>query len=618
VLAPAASAAPGDPAELIYAQNRETGDVSAIRGDRPTVGTKLTLSGPRITKLTGASPDGTRVAGLTAAGEFVTVGADGSNPVVFTPGANAIYTNGTYSGDGSRVLLTSTIRNTTDSQIVSVPADKSAGPTPVFPEQAHCDREITASGSNTYVFERGRLWAGACHRDRALALYDSSTGKTEFVTALDTNNVAQPLFGVFPSLSPDGRWLAYYEPEPYYGGGLLKVLDMTTKRFKPLSEWGGSTITTPRWALDSSMFHVDVNGNPTTFDVLTDKFDLLGTGHFGAAVPAGTVEPSVGVRVWGNDAIGTGVATSRFKFDAAATATGERKARVAVLTRSDAFYDGLAGSGLAGAKNGPMLLTPKSGLAPAVSTELKRVLTKGSTVYVLGGTGALSVNVENQVRALGFVPKRLAGAAVADTGVAIAREVTKTPSRVFVATAKQYYDALAGGAAAGSLANSTVVFTWGETLPAATRAYLQGLGVGVRVDAVGGPASRALKAAGVRTSGSLVGSDAADTARVLAAQTFVQPRNVALVTQETWQDALTGGALIAGRGPVLLTSKRLLSKATSTYLKTTSETVDRVVIVGGPLAIPQNQAVAATALTGPMGVYDMVESLNGRVPVSLS
>jgi len=612
VAAPVVQAAPIAAVDFVYAQDRNTGDVVAIPGDRPTV--PVTFSGPRITRLVGAGRSGSSIHGLTAAGEFVSQRIGGSPLDVYSPPAGSEYTDAARLGSDGWAL-TSKTRNSSQSQIVTV-SPSSPNPRPLFLGGGHCDRGINEWGFKGYLFERGRLVDGVCQEERAIVAYLTSTRTVEPVMALDADGVEQPLSGRLPSLSPDGRWLAYYEVDSQ-GRGVLKVLDMVTKRHKSLPSVDGATMSTPRWAPDSSMFHFDVDADAMTLDISTGEVAAFGDGRFVAAVPVGKVEPTVGVRVWGNDAIGTAIATSRFKFDAAATAVDDRKANVAVLTRSDAYYDGLAGSGLAGATRGPMLMTPKSGLTSGVSSELVRVLAKGSTVYVLGGTGALSVNVENQVRALGFVPKRLAGADIAGTGVAIATAVTTRPDMVLVVSADQYYDALAAGALAGRLKqDTTVVFTWGGRLPDATLTYLRSLGLGGEgspptVLAIGGPAARAMQNVYEPTR-TIVGTDAADTARMIARSS--PGSSVALVSQDSWQDGLAGGALIAGEGGLLLTSKNGLPKATSDHLATIAPS-KRVVIVGGTLAVPQAQAEAATARAGLANLYYMVDSPNGNVKV---
>jgi hypothetical protein len=89
------------------------------------------------------------------------------------------------------------------------------------------------------------------------------------------------------------------------------------------------------------------------------------------------------------------------------------------------------------------------------------------------------------------------------------------------------------------------------------------------------------------------------------------------VTLETWQDALTGGALVSGHGPLLLTARAGLPRATTDYLTSTAASVDRVVPVGGPLAVDRAQEETAVRLTGPYGFHDLVDSPNGDVKVPL-
>lgn len=109
-------------------------------------------------------------------------------------------------------------------------------------------------------------------------------------------------------------------------------------------------------------------------------------------------------------------------------------ARYAMLAREDAFADALAGSALAGA--GPMLLTAREALDGAVAQELKRILEPGATVFLLGGTGALSDAVRDAVSDLGFVSERLAGPTRVETSVAIADEVRRQHPGDVVALAR--------------------------------------------------------------------------------------------------------------------------------------------------------------------------------------
>ncbi|WP_406285485.1 cell wall-binding repeat-containing protein [Embleya sp. NBC_00896] len=614
-------AAPGDPVELVYTSGWVSGGFGLLRADGG--GGRSPVAETGLNTLDAVSKDGKRLAGRSSAANdfrYRTVDADGTRAAhIVVPRGHG--QDSAFSPDGSTLYLSGDVvgdHTGTQSQLLTAPADRDATAQPLLPAQTiSCDRFLSTS-TGRYAFSRKAPIGDRCGGASSVMLYTPGTGAVETAVELNDAGVEVPVEGVFPSISPDGTRLVYMRMLPGGERAELRVLDLATKRSKAVYE--DSNLWPARWSPDGRFLAFGVFNVSKRLDLVTGAVNLIGP-NGGEVQPIWanrTVTPSVGVRVHGANAIETGVATSRFKYDAAGTATGARKAKVAVLTRSDAFYDGLAGAGLAGAKGGPMLLTPKAGLAPAVSAELARILAPGAMVYVLGGADVVSTAVDNQVRALGFVPRRLEGDAVADTGVAIANEMTTAPKRVLVATAEEHYDALAAGAAAGSRSDTTVVFTWGETLPQATEDYLRSLDRSVtKVTAVGGPAVTALEDAGLPADLTANGTDAADTARLLATGFIDRPKAAALVNQESWQDALTGGALIAGHGPLLLTTEDGLPEATTDYLTTTAPSLDRLVIVGGQSAVGDAQAREATALTEPGAMYDFVDSPNGDVKVPL-
>ena len=156
-------------------------------------------------------------------------------------------------------------------------------------------------------------------------------------------------------------------------------------------------------------------------------------------------------RIGGSDRYATAIAASFNTFPA-------QGAAAVVLARGDLFPDALSGVPLAGVYGGPLLLTPPTILLPSVLIEIKRVLAPGGTVILMGGTGALSSNVQNDLTAAlgaGFTVKRLAGTDRFDTSLKAAAEVQARDTAVglsfgpvMVATGLNFPDALAAGAAA--------------------------------------------------------------------------------------------------------------------------------------------------------------------------
>lgn len=167
------------------------------------------------------------------------------------------------------------------------------------------------------------------------------------------------------------------------------------------------------------------------------------------------------------DLVQAAAEVSRTAFTTDATAT------MAVLARDDAFADSLAGAALAGAK-GPILYTaggPDAGLRAETAAELRRVLVPGSTVNLLGGPGAISDRVRNEVQAMGFVVRRLQGPSRVETALAIADAVSPAPQRVILARADQWADAVTGGAYAAA-AGVPLLLTQSDSLHPAVAAWL--------------------------------------------------------------------------------------------------------------------------------------------------
>lgn len=122
-----------------------------------------------------------------------------------------------------------------------------------------------------------------------------------------------------------------------------------------------------------------------------------------------------------------------------------------VIARNDIAADALAASPFAVQKGAAVLLTQTASLNPVTERELKRLDPK--RVYIAGETGAVSRGVENAVKRMGFEVTRLGGKDRYETANKIAQAGWgKTGAdSVFIATGRDFPDALSAGAAAGSI-----------------------------------------------------------------------------------------------------------------------------------------------------------------------
>lgn len=291
-------------------------------------------------------------------------------------------------------------------------------------------------------------------------------------------------------------------------------------------------------------------------------------------------------RVAGGDRIATAAALAR-------TAFAGRPVPTALVVRADAYPDALSAAALAGAVDGPVLLTDTDRLPPATSAVLDE-LGVGETL-VLGGSGAVGPQVEAAL-AESHTVRRLAGrdrydtaALVAETTVARAGPV----QRVIVASGATFADALAAGPLAAS-AVEPVLLTLPDALPAATADVVRRLRP-VEVLVVGGAASIAepvladLRALGPQVR-RIAGSDRVATSIALADEALARgllDRDTTLLTRgDAFADALAAGAAGGAlRAPLILTPGPTALGAAGGWLAGRCAEATAVTALGGPAAL---------------------------------
>jgi putative cell wall-binding protein len=284
---------------------------------------------------------------------------------------------------------------------------------------------------------------------------------------------------------------------------------------------------------------------------------------------AGTVKVAVAVdqaRLGGADRYGT--ASIVFK-------DGGFSSNAVVLTSGANFPDALSAqylaSALSGANTVGILTTDPNSLPAQTRTQL--VNGTIDTVYIVGGTAAVSANVANQVAALhvGNSPIganlnviRIAGADRYATNSAadLYLGATGTTSHAFIATGANFADALAIGPVVYTTGDP-LILTDGAALTASAKATIQSLGI-TNVTIVGGTAAistaveTALTNLGVTIDARLSGADRTQTAAAIAKDAVANHgfniTNVYIARGDNFADALVAGP-DAGLStqPILLT-----------------------------------------------------------------
>ena len=227
--------------------------------------------------------------------------------------------------------------------------------------------------------------------------------------------------------------------------------------------------------------------------------------------------------------------------------------------------------------------------------EIQRVLAVGHTVYLLGGTDAISANVGTNLQALGYNPVRVDGTDRYDTAVKIAN-ILGDPPTAFEVDGTNFPDGLSAGPAA-ALSHGVILLTAGHVQAAETAQYLATHPTDVRY-AIGGPA-----AAADPTAQPLVGADRYATSILVATQLFASPSIVAIASGVAFPDALSGGALagIDGAPMLLVPSNVPLPASMQSYFDKYSNTVQSAWLFGGTTAVstPVAKAIAQALVLVP-------------------
>lgn len=331
-------------------------------------------------------------------------------------------------------------------------------------------------------------------------------------------------------------------------------------------------------------------------DVYTADSDgeTIGYTLYGAANELPTAYSGV-ERYWGATRYETAVEISYETFP-------ENGCTSAVLASGVGFADALSGAGLAGAVDGPVLLTYPDFVPLEVYFELYRL---GVTdVYIIGGTGAVSDDVFDELDLDGFNVERIAGGTRYETAAAVANRMNDADmyfgmiDQAFVVCGSKFPDALA--ASPWSYANGIpILLTSTDALATPTRTFLENTCDNAYV--VGG--------AGVVSDDVLVDVDAATlngATRIWGPSRYETARNLAEILDGSglyandfhlvgfasgakFPDALAGGAAMGYEGGVLLlTQKDYMDSVALGAIQTNMTVGDDAVIFGGEGSVSFN------------------------------
>ncbi len=238
---------------------------------------------------------------------------------------------------------------------------------------------------------------------------------------------------------------------------------------------------------------------------------------------------------------------SRYETAAlASTAAFPAGAPVVFVASGAGFPDALAGGAAAAARHAPVLLVQPDAVPAATATALDRLAP--TTVEVLGGPGAVSDAVLAALAAPGRTVHRIAGPDRFTTAAMVSTATfAPKPADLFVATGRDFPDALAGSAAAGALGVPLLLVDTNQ-VPAATAQEAKRLQP-ARITVLGGTGvvSAAVQTAlqAYAPTRRLAGASRFATAALVAASAFPTASRAFLATGSGFADALAGGPAAA-------------------------------------------------------------------------
>ncbi|WP_138205548.1 cell wall-binding repeat-containing protein [Haloimpatiens lingqiaonensis] len=282
---------------------------------------------------------------------------------------------------------------------------------------------------------------------------------------------------------------------------------------------------------------------------------------------------TVTTRLSGNDRYETSLAISK---------SGWGHANTVILATGSNYPDALSAAPLAKSNDAPILLTEKNALSSNIIAEIQRL--KATNAILVGGTGVISTNVENQLKNIGVNFTRIGGVNRYETSKLVAEKLG-TSNGIIVATGLDFPDALSIAPIAGiksmpillspkdGLDPSVASFINGKSIPVS---YIVG-GTGVLGDKV---------ASSVPNSKRLGGKNRYETNQIINNE-FVGNINsgtVFLATGNDFPDALSGSALSAkNNAPIILSDKNSITEDALNFIR--SQSVRNVTILGGTGAI---------------------------------
>lgn len=292
------------------------------------------------------------------------------------------------------------------------------------------------------------------------------------------------------------------------------------------------------------------------------------------------------VRISGDNRYTTSVEISTKSYASADTV---------VIASGENFADALAGVPLAKAYKAPILLTSANSITNETLSEISRL--KAKTAIILGGTGAVSENVEQKLSAKGLKIDRIAGDTRFKTAALIAERLKKKASvkSVFCVYYNGFADALSASSAAAIQGSPILYVKTNGELDSNTKQFISKYKSSIQnIYVVGGKGvisdstlSKIKSAAGKKAK-RLSGDNRYETCVAVNNQfaSLFTSTSICAATGKAFPDALSGGVFAALNSSPVFLADQTLNSAQQTYLK--NKSFKTIYVLGGKGAVPNS------------------------------
>jgi putative cell wall-binding protein len=292
----------------------------------------------------------------------------------------------------------------------------------------------------------------------------------------------------------------------------------------------------------------------------------------GRVVAASTI---VRKRLWG---------ATRYETAAAISNTGWKTSVYAVLASGEDFPDALCSAPLAKKlNNAPILLTQKDALNSSAEQQLQRLGVK--TVYIVGGTGVISTDIEKRVKELGMDVIRIAGADRYETSVKVAEQVG-FDGQIVIASGENFADALSIAPIAAEK-NMPILLTRASAIPESVKTYLSNKDISSSyiIGGAGAVSDEAIK--DIKNTKRLWGASRYETNTAVLSEFYssISHTNIYIASGDNYADAVSGAALAAANNSGMILTGSTLGNSAGNFLSSRMMGGVQIYIYGGTGAV---------------------------------